>query len=188
MFKDETDMFDFRLEAFAGQSAIHVVTESRFTHRGVPKPLSFPVDLDLGYPIHYLVDDFEPDPDPWVPEHHQRNAAWKVIDAEADDGDVVLIMDVDEIPSKSLLDFLPLAKFDSRNVRKSSVNSCSVIALMFSNAFSAVSNGWNAVIFTTRWKRDKSTIPACTSSKIVAISSVSKMENNANPDADSNNV
>ena len=109
MFLDEADMFDCRLEAFEGRDAVHVVTESRFTHRSVPKPLSFPADLDLGYPICHLVDDFEPDPAaPWVNEHAQRNYAWRVIDAEAADDDVVLICDVDEIPSPQLLDFLPL--------------------------------------------------------------------------------
>ena len=37
-------------------------------------------------------------------EHLQRDAAWTVIDAEADDDDIVLICDVDEIPSRSLLE------------------------------------------------------------------------------------
>ena len=62
-------------------------------------------------------------------------------------------------PSGNLLAFFPFDRFASRNVLRSSVISCSVIALMFSSAFSAVSNGWNAVILTTRWNLARSVIP-----------------------------
>jgi hypothetical protein len=107
MFRDEEDMLLCRMEAFADASSVevcHVVAESRFTHRGVPKPLNFPArDLADDPEWRHVVDDFEPDPDHWVLEHHQRNAAWKVIDAEAADYDVVLICDLDEIPNEDML-------------------------------------------------------------------------------------
>lgn len=113
MYRDEAAMLECRAEAFAGRDVTHVACESPWTHRGVPKPLSFARDADglaARYPgarWRHVTDGFEPDPDPWVAEHHQRNSAWKVIAAEAAPGDVVLIADVDEIPSPALLDFLP---------------------------------------------------------------------------------
>lgn len=106
MYRDEDAMFTCRLEAFAEAPAEvrHVVVEATCTHRGIPKSLNFPIAGLAGDPeIRYIVDDTEPGPDPWVNEHRQRNAAWDVIGAEADDDDAVLISDVDEIPSPSLL-------------------------------------------------------------------------------------
>ncbi len=113
MFKDEAAMLECRLEAFAGfeDQAVHVAVESPWTHRGVPKPLLLSRDwaaLAIKHPgarFRHVTDDFAPDPDPWVPEHHQRNSAWPVVDAEAADTDVVLICDLDEIPSPGLLAF-----------------------------------------------------------------------------------
>lgn len=72
--------------------------------------------------------------------------------------------------------------------RKSADNSCSVTAVMFSNALSADSNGENADNFTTRWKREKSWTPRCTSCTMAPISSLSRTSNRAHPDEDSNNV
>jgi hypothetical protein len=111
MLKDELEMLECHLEAFEGYEVTTVIVEAPFTHRAVPKPLVFAENRErfAGHDIRHVVDDRDPDPvAPWNTEHHQRNAAWKVIDAEADDGDVVLISDCDEIPSPQLLAFLPL--------------------------------------------------------------------------------
>ena len=97
-------MLDLRLEALAGHDVVTVAVESPYTHRGVPKPLSLMAAMARlggkhpGARVRRVVDDFEPDPDPWVSEHHQRNAAWKIIDAEAADTDVVLIGDCGRDP------------------------------------------------------------------------------------------
>ena len=106
MFAGEDDMLLCRMEAFvwADAEVRHVVTESRYTHRGVPKPLStLAKDLAHDPEWRFVVAGHKPDPNSWVNEHLQRNAAWEVIDAEAADDDVVLICDVDEIPSEDLL-------------------------------------------------------------------------------------
>lgn len=107
MVNGELDMLDCRMEAFAGARVCHVAVESRHTHRGVPKPLHLAGAMSryARYPLRRVVDDWAPDADPWNMEHHQRNAAWKIIDAEAADGDVVMICDVDEIPGADLLEF-----------------------------------------------------------------------------------
>jgi hypothetical protein len=111
MFKDELEMLQCHLEALEGCDATVVLVEAPHTHRAVPKPLVFAENKErfAAYDIRHVVDDWDPDrAAPWNTEHHQRNAAWKVIDKEADDGDAVIIGDVDEIPSRELLDFLPL--------------------------------------------------------------------------------
>ena len=111
MFNNEIEMLTCHLEAFEGYDVATVLVESYYTHRAVPKPLVFAENRQqfAGCDIRHVVSDWDPDPvAPWVNEHVQRNAAWKVIDKEAADGDVVIIADVDEIPSAELLDFLPL--------------------------------------------------------------------------------
>jgi hypothetical protein len=112
MYNGESDMFDLRMEAFEqAESVTHVVVEAPFTHRGVPKPMvfdAFSIGTGTRHDVWHVIDDWEPDIHAWTNEHHQRRAAWPVIDKEADGGDVVIIADVDEIPSKALLDFLPL--------------------------------------------------------------------------------
>ena len=117
MFRDEDSMLQLRLDAFQGVDVQHVLVEAPWTHRGIPKPLHFTACLqgtpetNAGYlddlRIRHVIDGWEPDlQQPWNNEHHQRNQAWKVIDAEAADSDWVLICDVDEIPSRPLLEFL----------------------------------------------------------------------------------
>ena len=117
MFRDEDHMLEVRLEAFhATPDVTHVLVEAPWTHRGIPKPLHFEEVLQgtpetnaeylAGLRVRHVIDQWQPDIHPWVNEHHQRNQAWKVIDAEADDDDWVLICDVDEIPSPELLGWL----------------------------------------------------------------------------------
>jgi Glycosyltransferase family 17 len=106
MFRDEDAMLRLRLESFAGWDVRHVLVEAPWTHRGIRKPLHYtPAGLDAAR-IDHVVDDWDPDTYPWTNEHHQRNAAWKTIDARADDDDWVLICDLDEIPSPALLGWL----------------------------------------------------------------------------------
>jgi hypothetical protein len=101
MFRDELDMLQMRLEETAGWART-VVVEAPVTHRGIPKPLHYAENEDRysrwAGRIDHVVADLPDDPDPWVREHAQRNAAWAVIDAGAGDYDWVIIGDCDEIP------------------------------------------------------------------------------------------
>jgi hypothetical protein len=113
MFRDEIPMLDMRLEECQPfDELVHVICEAPWTHRGVPKPLTFAAQRHAYHPglrsgrIRHVIDDWDPDVLPWNNEHHQRNRAWKVIAAEAADDDPVLICDVDEIPSGELLRYL----------------------------------------------------------------------------------
>src|ERR1700689_1796 len=91
MYNGEADMFSLRLEAFEqAESVVHLAVEAPWTHRGIPKPVvfdAFSMGAGTRHDVGHVVADWEPDlAAPWVNEHVQRNAAWKVIDAEADDG------------------------------------------------------------------------------------------------------
>lgn len=105
MFRDEFSMLDCRLEAMADCEVVHILVESPFTHRGIPKPLHYWDSRRSDGRVISVTADFPAGAGPWANEHAQRNAAWPVIDAMADDTDVVLICDVDEIPSPALLEW-----------------------------------------------------------------------------------
>lgn len=107
MFRDETAMLEMRLAESAGLVDRHVVVESGLTHRGLAKPTHLGEIMALSGGedgrVTYVTAELDPAGEPWVNEHAQRDAAWAVIDAEADDSDVVLITDLDEILSPALL-------------------------------------------------------------------------------------
>jgi len=129
MLRDELDMLQCRLEAMEDWDVTTVVVEAPVTHRGVPKPLAYSAVGKERFArwadriIHVVADlpdlpdpadagEDAPDPEAarehkrleaWMREHAQRQAAWPVIARHAGPGDVVLICDVDEIPSPALL-------------------------------------------------------------------------------------
>jgi hypothetical protein len=103
MFRDELDMLQMRLEETAGW-AVTVLVESPVTHTGFVKPLVFAENEDRFLPwlgdgrMIAITATLPDDPNPWVREHAQRNAAWHEIDVCARDDDWVIIGDLDEIP------------------------------------------------------------------------------------------
>jgi hypothetical protein len=106
MFRDELDMLQCRLETLAPYDVTTVLVEADCTHRGVPKPLHYAENRDRFTPWNHKVISTVAEltqSEPWAREHAQRNAAWPVINAMAADDDVVLICDLDEIPSPGLL-------------------------------------------------------------------------------------
>lgn len=107
MFNNELDMLECRLESMADCEVTHVLVESCYTHCGVPKPLIFEENKARfdGHQIVHIIDRRKPDLSaPWANEHRQRNMAGGVTGSSlAADDDVVLICDVDEIPSPALL-------------------------------------------------------------------------------------
>lgn len=112
MFRDEYDMLECRLYEMQDRSNIrHVLVEAPVDHRGNPKPLYFSENRGRFAPwkdrITSVVAGSLPDTsDPWVREHAQRDAARPVIVSAAGPSDVVIIADVDEIPSPQVLDTL----------------------------------------------------------------------------------
>lgn len=110
MFAGELPMLTCRMTEFdawidlSGLKVRHVIVEASQTHRGVPKPLVF--DEQRGHftrwrdRITYVHTDL-PSVLPWTREHLQRDAAWETLDDMAGDGDLVLLGDLDEIPTVS---------------------------------------------------------------------------------------
>jgi beta-1,4-mannosyl-glycoprotein beta-1,4-N-acetylglucosaminyltransferase len=107
MFRDELDMLEMRLSELDGKVHRHVLVEAATTHRGFPKPLCFEENKSRFKrwqdKIVHLVVELPYRPNPWQREHWQRNKLWEPVDALATDDDVVLICDVDELPSEKLL-------------------------------------------------------------------------------------
>ena len=106
MFRDELDLLACRLDQLDGKVAGHILVESTLTHTGLPKPLHYAAS-GLAYPqvTHVVVEDMPDHPDPWAREHHQRAATWRGLDAAgASREDVILLCDLDEIPSDAALE------------------------------------------------------------------------------------
>ena len=110
MLRDELEMLECRLRELDGKVHKTVVVEARTTHRGDPKPLHYMDNRERFAPwadrIIHVVADLPVHPDPWVREHSQRDAALRAL-TDADPGDMVLIADVDEIPSVAALEARP---------------------------------------------------------------------------------
>lgn len=115
MYRGEKDLLEFRLHELEGRVAHHVLIEATQTHRGDPKPLFYPEHRDYFAKwerniTHIVVDDFPPaspahDPREaaWVREHLQRDSARAFLDDFCTHDDIVLISDLDEIPSDEAL-------------------------------------------------------------------------------------
>ena len=111
MLRDELDMLQMRLEEMAGYDVRHVIVEAAVDHQGHPKPLHYAGNRERFAPwagriTHIVADGLPDDPNPWVREHAQRDRAMAAL-ADAAPGDVVLIADVDEIPSQAALEAKP---------------------------------------------------------------------------------
>lgn len=111
MLRDELPMLQMRLEELADYDCRHVIVEARCDHRGHPKPLHFADNQERFAPwadriVHVVAEDLPDDPNPWVREHAQRDYALTAL-TQAAPTDLVLIADVDEIPSRAALDAKP---------------------------------------------------------------------------------
>jgi hypothetical protein len=105
----EPDLLECRLRELDGLVDHHVIVEGGFTFQGRPKPFNFHYDRERFAPwadrIRYVQvypgtrnPGKEPG-DTWAREHDSRQAARKGL-VDADEGDIVLHGDVDEIPSR----------------------------------------------------------------------------------------
>lgn len=105
MFCDELDMLECRLTEAEDQNVRHVLIEAPYDHRGNPKPLYYAEHKSRFEPwahrVTHIVAEIpgtDPQLDPWVREHTQREHLWAGLNDAAPD-DMVLLCDVDEIPS-----------------------------------------------------------------------------------------
>jgi beta-1,4-mannosyl-glycoprotein beta-1,4-N-acetylglucosaminyltransferase len=113
MLRDELDMLECRLVELEDYDVTHVIVESFVTHRGEPKPLWYANDQSGRFrkwehrirSVAVGEAAFHGLTDPWAREHRQRDAAGLAAVPEPDD--MVLIADVDEIPSAAVLTARP---------------------------------------------------------------------------------
>ena len=112
MLRDELDMLECRLIELEDYDVTHVLVESFATHRGVPKPLHYANESGRRFrrwehrirTVAVGEAAFRPGAGSWEREHTQRDMAWLVL--APDPGDLVLICDVDEIPSPAVLNWV----------------------------------------------------------------------------------
>jgi len=107
MFNNELDMLECRLEEMQDYDVTHVLVESFVTHLGIPKPLYYAENQERFSPWKDRIRSvavgtaaFRPGAGAWEREHVQRNMAWLAFRPGPDD--LVLIADVDEIPSPAV--------------------------------------------------------------------------------------
>lgn len=102
-FFNELDLLEIRLHELSGVVDRFVLAESSTTFSGEPKPLHFAENRERFAPfldrIHHIVVDGMPSGEAgWERQDRQRNAlAAGIADAAPDD--LILLSDVDEIPS-----------------------------------------------------------------------------------------
>jgi Glycosyltransferase family 17 len=111
IFHDELDILETRVRHLEGIVDAHILVESATTHQGNPKPLYFRENrerfdlwdiLDIGVNIAIPGKDRD---SCWQRQAMQREAIREGLKAvEAEDDDIILFGDVDEIPDRDLID------------------------------------------------------------------------------------
>jgi beta-1,4-mannosyl-glycoprotein beta-1,4-N-acetylglucosaminyltransferase len=112
MFRNELDMLQCRLEEFdsCGLPVQHLLVESGRDFHGRPKPLLFMENLERFEPwldriVHVVNHTMPQESTPWAREHYQRDCLVSTLARRAHPEDLVLICDVDEIPSRHVLGY-----------------------------------------------------------------------------------
>ena len=110
-FFNELDLLEIRLNTLNEVVDKFILAESPFTHTGHPKPLYYAENKERFAKfndriIHVVVDDFPKMPDnmpirekAWTRENWQRNAIVRGLPKDINSEDILMISDLDEIPS-----------------------------------------------------------------------------------------
>ena len=109
LFSGEFDLLYLRVSELASVVDHFVVVEATTTFQGQPRAVT-PLESDpsacrpyMSRLHHVVVDDLPRDTTPWVAEYVQRNALGKVR-SYAEPTDMVILSDVDEIPSRRAIE------------------------------------------------------------------------------------
>lgn len=111
IFGHDLDMLQMRLEELVLTATKHILVEAAQDHQGNPKPLYYAENKERFAPwndkiVHVVADlpTAAESLDPWVRERTQREFVRQgLYQAGAQDEDIVLLCDVDEIPSTSAI-------------------------------------------------------------------------------------
>lgn len=110
-FFNELDLLEIRLNTLNKVVDKFILSESPLTHTGNPKPLYYAENKDRFAKfndriVHIVVEDFPEMPDnmtvrekAWTRENWQRNALIRGLPENIKDDDILLMSDLDEIPS-----------------------------------------------------------------------------------------
>ena len=121
---NEDHMLDLRFNILNDHVDYFVISESTKTHQGEDKKLNFNINNFLKYKnkIKYIVADFKRDKNfinhkggESIIEQHQRNCLSKGL-VNADDNDLIMLSDSDEIPDISKLGFEDITEDEFYNL------------------------------------------------------------------------
>lgn len=104
---NEDELLDLRINYLKDVVDKFVIIEAAKTFSGFSKPQNFDINkfADIKDKIIYIfLENMPESDDPWVYESYQRNYIFDVLKLEnCNNGDIVIISDLDEIPSKSAI-------------------------------------------------------------------------------------
>lgn len=105
---NERELLELRIRLLYDHVDKFIICEGDHTHKGDPKPLTCKLTLqELGLltdkvqVVEVKMPSYDQEPDPWVRERMQRNAAQEFIQ----EGDVVIVSDCDEIINPDVIDY-----------------------------------------------------------------------------------
>ena len=108
-FYNEFDLLEIRLRELYDHIDVFVLVESDYTFTNNPKPYLFEQHIERYRPwldkIRYIKHTSLKNDNPWYNADNQRNAMLEGI-ADADDNDLIIVSDVDEIIRPSSVDYI----------------------------------------------------------------------------------
>ncbi len=115
-FYNEFDILELRLQEHWDYVDKFVIAEANTTHQGAPKEFLLEQNWDRFKPyadkiVHIKVDDMPVHANAWVPENFQRNALARGL-MDADEGDVILVSDCDELVRDAALEYMKESEHD----------------------------------------------------------------------------
>ena len=106
-FNNELDLLEIRLNELDSVVDRFVICESTMSHNNEPKPLYFSNNRErfrkFLHKIDLVIFDNVKHTDSWSIENDHRRALSEKIPLNLDDADILLLSDLDEIPSKNTL-------------------------------------------------------------------------------------
>lgn len=104
-FFNELEVLKIRCEELKNLDVTHVLIESSKTFTGLEKPLYFTENKDKfsQYNILNIVVDLPETKDPWERERYQRNYIHNILSNIANDEDIIIVSDADEIINSEVL-------------------------------------------------------------------------------------
>lgn len=115
-FYNEFDILELRLQEHWDYVDKFVIAEANTTHQGAPKEFLLEQNWDrfkdyADKIIHIKVDDMPQHSNAWVPENFQRNALARGL-MDADEGDLILISDCDEMVRDAAFEYMRESEHD----------------------------------------------------------------------------